>query len=184
MADCRVGVLRDGAFVTDREIGELCVQAPFLFSGYYKNPEATAAAFHGAWYRTGDVGFVDNEEVFVVGRLKDVIIVNGKNIFAHDVEAAVARVSGVKPGRAVAFGWYSASIGTEQLVVVAERQEDTVSSDQMARDINQMVINEVGIPAGDVRIVDQGWLIKTTSGKISRGDNTRKYGDTLQARAS
>lgn len=180
---CSVEVLRDGQFVGEREIGELCVTAPFLFSGYYHNPQATQAAFHGSWYRTGDLGFVDAGEVFIVGRLKDVIIVNGKNIFAHDVEAAVSRIAGVKPGRAVAFGWYSAAMGSEQLVVVAERAADEVDAAEVARAINQAVINEVGIPAGDVRIVAQAWLVKTTSGKISRADNARKYGEELPATA-
>ena len=174
--DCTVSVLRDGQFVGEREIGELCARAPFVFSGYYNNLEANRAAFHGEWYRTGDFGFLDGEEVFVVGRLKDVIIVNGKNIFAHDVEAVVSRVPGVKPGRAVAFGCTEA-IGSEQLVLVAECNLDEVDTAQVARDINQAVLNEAGIPVGDVRVVAQGWLVKTTSGKISRADNTRKYGD-------
>jgi acyl-CoA synthetase (AMP-forming)/AMP-acid ligase II len=176
---CTVRILRDGKFVGEREIGELCVHAPFMFSGYYNNPTATRAAFHGEWYRTGDLGFLDADEVFVVGRLKDVIIVNGKNIFAHDVEAAVSRVSGVKPGRAVAFGWYAEAVGSEKLVVVAERHNAEVDDAQLARDVNHAVLGEIGIPPGDVRIVAQGWLVKTTSGKISRADNAHKYGDQL-----
>jgi acyl-CoA synthetase (AMP-forming)/AMP-acid ligase II len=179
--DCDVQVLRDGKFAGEREIGELCIQAPFLFSGYHNNPDATKAAFHQHWYRTGDLGFIDANEVFVVGRLKDVIIVNGKNIFAHDVEAAVSRISGVKPGRAVAFGCYAPDAGSEKLVVVAERQSETTDDAQIVRGINRAVLNEIGIPPDDVRVVAQGWLVKTTSGKISRADNARKYQDQIQS---
>jgi fatty-acyl-CoA synthase len=176
---CGVQVLRDASFVEEHEIGELCVQAPFLFSGYHNNPEATQAAFHQHWYRTGDLGFIDGNEVFVVGRLKDVIIVNGKNIFAHDVEAAVSRIPGVRPGRAVAFGCYAQAAGSEKLVVVAERNLAAADDAQVVRSINRAVLTEIGIPPDDVRMVAQGWLVKTTSGKLSRTDNARKYQEQI-----
>jgi len=156
-------------------VDEICVTAPFLFSGYHNAPEASAEAFDGAWLRTADLGFVDDGEVFVVGRIKDVIIVNGKNIFAHDVEAAVSRLPGIKPGRAVAFGSYNRAAGSEQLVVVAERLDETVPDETLIRAVNNAVQLEVSIGCGDVRIVEPGWLVKTTSGKISRSENARKY---------
>ena len=71
IADCRVAILRDGGFVGEDEIGEICVSAPFMFSGYYRNEAATEAAMHEGWYRTGDIGFLNQGEVFVVGRVKD-----------------------------------------------------------------------------------------------------------------
>ena len=166
---CRVRATGDGG------VGEICVTAPFLFSGYHNAPEASAEAFDGGWLRTGDLGFIDDGEVFVVGRIKDVIIVNGKNIFAHDVEAAVSRLPGVKPGRAVAFGSYNQAAGSEQLVVVAERLDDTIAEEALIRTINNVVQLEVSIGCGDVRIVEPGWLVKTTSGKISRSENARRY---------
>ncbi|TDH59999.1 hypothetical protein E2C06_24300 [Dankookia rubra] len=172
---CEVAILRGDAFLGEDEVGELCLKAAYMFSGYYKNPDATAATFQDGWYRTGDIGFVHEGELYVVGRVKDLIIVNGKNIFAHDVEAAVSRVPGVKPGRAVAFGHYSDRMGSEQLVVVAERDGTDASEAQLLSAINRAVLGEVGIPCSDVRLVDQGWLAKTTSGKTSRYNNARKY---------
>jgi fatty-acyl-CoA synthase len=179
---CRVEILRDGVFLQEREIGEVCVVAPFLFEEYYKNPIATAAAIQDGWYRTGDLGFLDDGEVFIVGRLKDVIIVNGKNLFAHDLEAAVSRVPGVKPGRAVAFGRYVASLGSEQLIIVAESDLSQVGSDVVIRNVNEAVLAEVGIACADIRVVEPGWLVKTTSGKTSRSENALKYA-TQYARA-
>jgi acyl-CoA synthetase (AMP-forming)/AMP-acid ligase II len=175
VAGCEVRILSDGKFADERVVGEVCIAAPWLFSGYYNNPDATQQAFHGSWLRSGDLGFLDQGEIFVVGRLKDVIIVNGKNIFAHDVEAAVSRVPNVKPGRAVAFGYYVESLGSEQLVVVAERLDQADNDTTAASLLNHAVAEEVGVGCGDVRMVEPGWLVKTTSGKISRSENIKKY---------
>jgi acyl-CoA synthetase (AMP-forming)/AMP-acid ligase II len=175
IAGCEVRILRDDTFVGERSVGEVCIRAPYLFSGYHNNPAASEKAFFGPWLRSGDLGFLDQGEVFIVGRLKDVIIVNGKNILAHDVEAAVSRVPQVKPGRAVAFGQYMPALGSEQLVIVAERLDAHADSADILRRINQAVAQEVGVVCGDVRVVDQGWLVKTTSGKMSRAENERKY---------
>lgn len=172
--DCAVRVLQDGTFVGERQIGEICVNAPYLMTGYFNNPAQTAASFHGEWYRSGDLGFLDGGEIFVVGRLKDVIIVNGKNVFAHDVEEAVSRVEGVKPGRCVAFGRYVEAVGSEQLVV-AERIDGAADDRQTIRLINHAVADEVGVPCADIRMVELGWLVKTTGGKTSRSENARRY---------
>ena len=172
---CEVAILRDGAMVGAEQLGEICVRADYMFSGYHHNEAATAAAFHDGWYRTGDIGFIDQGEVFVVGRIKDVIIVNGKNVFVHDIEAAVSRITGVKPGRCVAFGRYSEKSGSELLVVVAERDGEPAADKDIQRDINRAVVEEVGVPCSDIRVVEQGWLVKTTSGKTSRSDNAVKY---------
>ena len=160
-------------------IGEIIVRAPFLFSAYYMNEAATREAFFGDWYRTGDIGFIEGGEVFIIGRIKDVIIANGKNVFAHDVEAALANISGLKRGRAVAFGFFDELAGSEHLIVVAERGDDAVSATAISSAVNRAVLDELGIPCSDVRVVDQGWLVKTTSGKISRSENAKKYAQRL-----
>ena len=168
-------VLANGEPAGEGVMGEICVRAPFLFDGYYKNPSATEAAFDAdGWYRTGDLGFLDQGELFVAGRLKDVIIVNGKNIFSHDVEAALLGIPGLKAGRAVAIGQFDAALGSEKLIVIAEVEGDQDPSGVMA-EINRAVLRETGVPCGDVRLVERGWLIKTTSGKISRSENLKRY---------
>jgi fatty-acyl-CoA synthase len=177
--DCEIRILKDDIFVGERVVGEVCLAAPYLFSGYHNNMHATQQAFHDQWLRTGDLGFLDQNDLFIVGRLKDIIIVNGKNIVAHDVEAAISRVPHVKPGRAVAFGHYVGSLGSEQLIVVAERLDPGADDATITRLISHAVSQEVGVGCGDVRLVDQGWLVKTTSGKISRSENLRKYVDTF-----
>lgn len=156
--------------------GQISVKAPYLFSSYYKLPAETAAAFVDGWYMTGDIGTMVDGELFIIGRIKDVIVVNGKNIVAHEVEADVSRISGVKPGRAVAFGVYSDRVGSEELVIVAERNSPGTEQDRtVSADIRECVMSSCGIYPARVRLVEPGWLVKTTSGKISRSDNQRKY---------
>ena len=160
---------------SDQTVGEIQLRAPFLFAAYFADASGTALAFDDGWYRTGDLGFVHNGELYVCGRIKDLLIINGRNYFAHDVEAAVNEVPGIKPGRCVALGYDDDRSGSEQLVIVAERDTDATQDMQIVQAINASLNRHLGIPASDIRLVDAGWLIKTTSGKISRKDNRAKY---------
>jgi acyl-CoA synthetase (AMP-forming)/AMP-acid ligase II len=83
----------DGQELVERQIGEIALRGEFIFRGYYNNLAETTSAFHDGWFLTGDLGAVFNGEVFITGRQKDVIIVNGKNLYAHDIEGAAAQVS-------------------------------------------------------------------------------------------
>jgi acyl-CoA synthetase (AMP-forming)/AMP-acid ligase II len=176
---CEIAILVGERLVGEGYLGEICVRGNFLFQGYYRNPEATAAAFHDGWYRSGDLGFVNARELFVAGRIKDVIIINGKNVFAHDIEASLAGVQGIKGGRAVAIGVYDEKMGSEQLVVIAESNETSRPEHAIIGEINRAVLLETGVSCAAVHIVSPGWLIKTTSGKVSRYDNHKKYLGTL-----
>ncbi|MDO9501939.1 AMP-binding protein [Falsiroseomonas sp.] len=152
--------------------GEIGLRAPFLFGGY----RGGAGPSPDGWFRTGDLGVVLRGQVFVFGRLKEIIIVNGKNLFAGDVEAALAGIPGLRPGRAVAFGVESAQTGSEELVVVAEQDETagTPAAESRAA-ISRMLTETFLVKPRDVRIVADRWLVKSTSGKISRDANRRRY---------
>lgn len=175
IAGCQVRVLLDNTFAGEDVMGEVCVRADFLFERYHENPDATETAFFDEWYRTGDLGFVHSGEIYVAGRLKDVIIVNGKNIYAHDVEACVSGISGLKPGRAAALGVYDESLGSERLLIIAERDGSGRAESVIISDVNRAVLREICIPCSDVVIVEPGWLVKTTSGKVSRSENLQKF---------
>lgn len=155
-------------------IGEVAVRGDFLFDGYNEEPERTAERVRNGWYRTRDSGFLIDGRLYLLGRLDDVIIVNGKNVYAHDVEAVVSRIAGVKPGRAVAVGQTDAAVGSQALVVIAEGT-DPATGPAARREIMQAVFALIGVKPGDVRIVEPDWIVKTTSGKISREQNALKY---------
>lgn len=175
-------VMVDGRPVGEGVAGELCVRAPFLFDGYFRRPELRETAFAGDYYRTGDIGFVLDGEVFVSGRMKEMLIIHGKNFFAGDIEHAVGACAGVKPGRCVALGVYSARSGSEELVVVAEADPAvTLAPDRLRRGILDCLSAEFGLVPAQVLVVDERWLVKSTSGKVSREANLRKF---LEERAA
>ena len=174
VAGCTAAVLVDGISVGEGMFGEICVRAEFLFDGYHKNLAANEQAYCNGWFRTGDLGFIVDDELYVAGRLKDLIIVNGKNIFAHDVEGCLLGIAGLKPGRVVALGIYDELIGSEQLVVVAER-DGSIDDSTLISAINRATMSETGIPCSAIHLVPLGWLMKTTSGKVSRAENRGKY---------
>jgi len=169
-----IAILKDGAFMPDGRTGEVLLRGSFMFSGYFNDEETSKNSYHEQWYKTGDVGFMLDGEIYITGRLKDIIIVNGKNIHAHDIEETVNQVSGIKPGRAVAFGMYDEVVGSEKLIIVAER--DGAHEDQeIITSLNSAITANFGITPSDIRLVAEGWLVKTTSGKIGRGENMTKY---------
>ena len=173
----------------DRHIGELALQSNCMLTGYYERPDLTAKAFHNGWYLTGDLGYIADGQVYVSGRKKDLIIVGGKNIYPQDLEGLAGEVPGVHPGRVVAFGVPNDDLGTEDVVIVAEID---VSKDELQRaereslpleeihpsiadEIRQRVTRGSDIALRYVKLVDRGWLLKTSSGKTARSANRDKY---------
>jgi len=153
-------------------IGEIGIRGQALFSGYNKDPVRTAECLIDGTYFSRDLGFILDGHVYVLGRIDDLIIVNGRNLYAHEVEAVVGRIDGVKPGRSVAVGQFDARIGSEALIVISERQSTSMRSDTaLRREIMQLVYSTFEVTPWRVHIVEEGWLIKTTSGKISRTEN-------------
>jgi fatty-acyl-CoA synthase len=149
-----------------REVGELEIRGTSVTPGYYRHPEATEAAFHDGWFRTGDLAYLVDGELVICGRIKDVIIVGGRNVFPEDVERAVAGVDGVRPGNVIAFG-VSGRKGREALVVVAEARDGSVVA-PVRDEVSRRVLSAVGLPCEEVVLVSPGTLPKTSSGKLQR----------------
>lgn len=174
--ETRIRILdTSGQDLTDRSVGQIAIISPYLFSGYYGLPTPDGK-FRDGWYMTGDLGFMDAGEVFVCGRLDDLMIINGRNIYAHDVEYAINQHTDVKPGRCVAIAPYNRLTGSQSLVLIAELDDASAAARQQLIRAAQVVIEtEFGTTAFDVHVTGPGWLVKTTSGKISREANARKY---------
>jgi acyl-CoA synthetase (AMP-forming)/AMP-acid ligase II len=165
----------------DRQLGEIALRSNCMLTGYYHRPGITAESFHGDWYLTGDLGYRVDDELYVSGRKKDLIIVGGKNIYPQDIESLAGDVRGVHPGRVVAFGVFSEQVGSEEVVVIAESDEaDPDERKSIANSIRQSVTKGSDIALRYVEVVDRDWLIKTSSGKIARSANRDKYESTFR----
>ncbi len=151
-------------------VGEVAIRGETLYSHFLDGQDQSVDGF----YPTGDLGMMRDGELFITGRIKDLIIVNGKNIYPQDVEHAVSNVSGVYPGRCVCFGVDSEASGSERLVVLAELLDDAVLPDTDKK-IRAAVLAETGIAPDIVELVPYMTLVKTSSGKISRSRNKERY---------
>lgn len=158
----------------DRELpdgreGQVQFRGPSATSGYYRNAEETRRLFHDDWRDTGDLGFVQENELFLTGRCKDLIIRAGRNLHPQELEAAVATLPGVRKGRVVVFGATDRQAGTERLVVVAEtRVRDSAERARLHSAINALACERVGGPADEVVLAAPGSVLKTSSGKLRR----------------
>ena len=163
-----------GDVMKEREVGELQLRGTSLTPGYYKHEEATKASFtRDGWFRSGDLAYIVDEELVICGRIKDVIIVGGRNVFPEDVERAVAEVDGVRAGNVIAFG-VEGRRGKEGFVVVAEmKSADAV--DQVRQRVSARVREAVGLPPEEVVLVEPGTLPKTSSGKLQRSLCRTRY---------
>ena len=162
----------------DREVGELEIRGTSVTPGYYKRPGANAELFHDGWLRTGDLAYLLDGEMVMCGRIKDMIIVGGRNVYPEDIERALADVDGVRAGNVIAFG-VDHSTGKEGLIVVAESKADDPG--EVRRTVAERVRSAVGLPAKDIVLVAPGSLPKTSSGKLQRSlCKVRYLGSELQ----
>ncbi len=157
------------------EIGEIRLSSPFSFSGYYLQPELTQKKLHDGWYATGDLGFIHEGELYVSGRVDDMIIVNGRNYYAHEIEAIVSDIDGIIPGRCTAVAVDDAASDATGVVILAECREPGPNDDLTSRAIREGVLDRLGFAVHSVLLLPAGVLVKTTSGKISRSKNKELY---------
>lgn len=156
----------------ERHVGELFLRGTSVTPGYYKRPDATAAMFHDGWLCTGDLAYMLNGELVICGRIKDVIIVGGRNVFPEDIERAVGQIEGVRAGNVISFG-VDGYKGKETVVVVAEVKTDDLEA--VSHAIHTRALEVSGLPPRDVMLVRPGTLPKTSSGKLQRSKCRELY---------
>ena len=164
----------DGRPLIEREVGELEIRGTSVTPGYYKRPDATAAAFHDGWLRTGDLAYVVDGELVVCGRKKDVIIVGGRNVWPEDIERAVADIAGVRPGNVIAFGVRGRN-EKEEVIVVCETKADSSEFDTIRAAVGRRVREAIGLPAHEVVLIAASSMPKTSSGKLQRSECKQQY---------
>ncbi|MFG2988621.1 fatty acyl-AMP ligase [Streptomyces sp. NPDC048257] len=170
------------------EVGEIWVAGESVAVGYWQRPDLSREAFEatlsdtgqGPYMRTGDLGFQSEDGLFVCGRIKDVIIVGGRNHYPHDIErTSESAHPSIRPGCVAAFGL--TTDGEESLVVAAELRpgaadgKDRAELEAVANAVRHAVAQEHRLTARDVVLLPAGTLPKTSSGKLQRGETRKEY---------
>lgn len=164
----------------ERRVGQIITTGPSVCQGYFEEPELTAAAFKKhdddgkTWLYTGDLGYLAGGQIYICGRLKDIIIIRGRNFYPSDIEWVVSELPGVRRGNVVAFGvtvdaeghHVEDGTGEEQLVVCAEAHASEAAA--LVEQIAQAIAAQIGLAVYKVEIVAQGALPRTSSGKPQR----------------
>ena len=157
----------DGEVLAGRSIGKVWVRGSSVMEGYFRDPEATAACMVGGWLDTGDMGYLSNGYIFIVGRAKDMIIINGRNHWPQDIEWAVEQLPGFKSGDIAAFAITGPSGEETPAVLVHCRVSDPDERGKLRDDIKERVRAITGI-SPIVELVPPRTLPRTSSGKLSR----------------
>jgi acyl-CoA synthetase (AMP-forming)/AMP-acid ligase II len=141
--------------------------------GYYTDDELTAQTIRDGWLQTGDLGFLMDGELFVCGRSKDLIVVNGRKYHPQDLEWGVDGLAGLRRGRLVAFG--TLQEGQSDRVVIVAEPSGTVPADILVASVRQRIGDLFGLAVGDVALVPSGTIGRTTSGKLQRAAMKARY---------
>ncbi|MBA2653656.1 MAG: AMP-binding protein [Gammaproteobacteria bacterium] len=169
-------VNEQGAVLKDRAIGTLQFKGPSAMQGYYRHPKATKAIHHDGWWESGDLAYRADEEIFITGRKKDIIVKAGRNLYPQEIEEITGQIKGVRKGCVVAFGAVNLKHGTEQLIVIAETREQRLQQqEKIINDIIETITTSIGDPPDRVVLVPPKSIPKTSSGKLQRSNTKDLY---------
>ena len=165
---CRVRIADDDdRAVADGQVGYVQIGGENVTQGYYENPEANAIAFTSdGWLRTGDLGVVHERELFITGRAKEVIFVNGQNYYPQDLESIAGQAESLELGKVVAAGVRPRNAQTDQLVVFVLHRTNLRDFLPIAAQVARLIGERAGLEVSEVVPVKR--IPKTTSGKIQR----------------
>jgi fatty-acyl-CoA synthase len=157
----------DGHAMGERRIGKLYVRGPSVMTGYFRDQEATDACLENGWLDTGDMAYLSEGDIYIVGRMKDLIIINGKNHWPQDIEWAVEQLPGLKNGDIAAFGITTQSGEELPAVLVQCRMSDLSERADFKASVHARVKQITGMNCV-VELVAPRSLPRTSSGKLSR----------------
>lgn len=165
----------DGRQLGERVQGVVEFRGPSATAGYFRNPEATAALLRHGWLDTGDLGYLDRGELYVTGRVKDLIIKAGRNLHPEELERAVGDLPGVRKGNVAVFATTDQTGGTERLVILAETRLPEQAHPELRNRIVGVAVDLLEAPPDEVVLALPGTVLKTSSGKIRRAATRSRY---------
>ncbi len=160
----------EGQEVGDRFVGEIWIKGLSVTNGYYNNPGVTKKAFAREWFKTGDLGFMSDGDLYITGRIKELIIKRGRNYYPYDIEKSLWSVAGIREGRCAAFASWNTEESGEDLVLMIETAKNNTEADldNLARAIDSSVLSSIGLKPDRIVFVPPKSIPKTSSGKIQR----------------
>src|SRR5271165_3329432 len=164
-----------GREMGDRREGRIEFRGPSATAGYFRNADATRSLFHDNWLDTGDLGYVADADLYVTGRVKDVIIRAGRNLHPDELEEAVGNLAGVRKGCVAVFACPEPRGGPERLIVMAETRADGDETPALRSEIVSTTVDLLGVAPDDVVLAPPRTVPKTSSGKIRRAASREIY---------
>jgi acyl-CoA synthetase (AMP-forming)/AMP-acid ligase II len=162
-----------GETLPEDHVGEILIRSDCMLDSYHNNWEETQRAMADGWFKTGDLGFLHDGELFVTGRSKELLIIGGENIYPQDIEAILNGKDYLIPGRNVAFGVENEKTGTERLVILAEARSEHMHVDLLP--LRTEIMSTLGVSVSRIALLPHRTLLKGTAGKISRYLNKQAY---------
>ncbi len=158
-----------GHEVGERREGRLQWRGPSATSGYFRNVAKTRELFDGEWLDSGDLAYMAGGDVYITGRVKDIIVRAGRNIYPHEVETVVGEIEGIRKGCVAVFGSADPKTGTERIVLLAETRETGAEALAQLRDrASEAATDLLEVPPDEVVLAPPHTVPKTSSGKLRR----------------
>lgn len=165
---------QQGNKLPDRQVGVIYVKGPSVMSHYFDNSEETENSLRDGWLNTGDIGFLVDGRIFITGREKDLIIINGRNIWPQDIEHLAEEQPEIRTGDALAFSAPGFNNETTVVLVMQCRERNETNREDIIKRVETAVLEDIGVRCY-IKLVPPHTLPRTSSGKLSRSAARRDY---------
>ncbi|GAB4222955.1 MAG: AMP-binding protein [Gammaproteobacteria bacterium] len=164
-----------GELLVERQIGQLQFKGPSCMQGYYRQPDITQTIYHDGWMASGDLAYRVDDNYFIVGRIKDIIIKAGRNLHPPEIELLIGELEHVRQGCVIAFSYNDTANATERLVIVAETRLPKVKHAQLKQAMATTLVEVLSVAADEIVLIAPGIIPKTSSGKLQRSACKQAY---------
>jgi amino acid adenylation domain-containing protein len=165
---CEIRIVNEtGEPLAEKTIGQVVIRGQITTAGYYKNIEKTKDLFFGEWLKTGDLGFMWNNELYISGREKDVIFINGQNFYSHDLERVSQQMAGVELNKIIFVGFYNKLTNEEEVICFVLDRKNGKLVNEISYKLKNLIRKNFGFELSYIEPVKS--IPRTTSGKLQRG---------------